>query len=259
MDGRRGGGLNDSVSRFSDRVANYVKYRPDYPGEIVRFLGDACGLTSESVIADVGCGPGISSRMFLENGNRVIGVEPNEAMREAAREYLGTYHAFEIVNGRSEATTLADESIDLVTAAQAFHWFDAERTRPEFARILKPGGRIVLIWNLRLEEATPFLVEYEEFIRRYSADYVAVRHNNITDAEVASFLGQNYGKKTLANKQIFDLEGLRGRLLSSSYIPSETHPTYADMVAELSDLFAKHAVADRIEILYDTIIYYSVA
>jgi SAM-dependent methyltransferase len=249
--------MSDSVSRFSDRVANYVKYRPDYPREIVPFLAEACGLTKDSLIADVGCGPGISSKMFLENGNRVVGVEPNESMRRAAREYLAEYDNFEIVDGRSDATTLPDKSMNFVTAAQAFHWFDAEKTRPEFDRILKPGGHIVLIWNLRLEDATPFLIEYEDFIRRHSPDYGAVRHNNITDAEVASFLGENYGKKIFSNKQIFDLEGLKGRLLSSSYIPSETHPGYSNMVAELGDLFAKHAVADRIEILYDTIIYYA--
>jgi SAM-dependent methyltransferase len=251
--------MSDSVSRFSDRVANYVKYRPDYPREIIAFLSETCGLTKDSVIADVGCGPGISSRMFVENGNRVIGVEPNDAMREAARKFLAEYEDFEIVDGRSDATTLPDNSVDFVTAAQAFHWFDATMTRPEFERILKGNGHIVLIWNLRLESATPFLIEYEDFIRRYSSDYIAVRHNNITDSEVASFLGANYGKQVFPNKQIFDFEGLKGRLLSSSYIPNETQPGYSRMIGELRDLFAKHAVADRIEILYDTIIYYSVA
>ena len=247
----------DTVSRFSDRVTNYVKYRPDYPREIVAFVTDACGLTPASVIADIGCGPGISSKMFLENGNRVIGVEPNAAMREAASEYLADYDNFEMVNGRSDATTLPDASVDLVTAAQAFHWFDAEKTKPEFDRILKPYGHIALIWNLRLEDATPFLIEYEDFIRRYSTDYVAVRHNNITDDEVASFLGPPFGKEVFANKQVLDFDGLKGRLLSSSYIPNEAHPGYANMMAELRELFAKHAVADRIEILYDTIIYYA--
>src|SRR5437660_12465119 len=112
--------MSDSVSRFSNRVADYVKYRPDYPSEIIDFLAKAIGLTAEWTIADVGCGPGISSRIFLENGNRVIGVEPNEAMREAGREYLAGYDKFEIIDGRSDATTLADASVDMVVAAQAF-------------------------------------------------------------------------------------------------------------------------------------------
>jgi SAM-dependent methyltransferase len=249
--------MTDTVSRFSDRVENYVKYRPDYPREIVAYLADAIGLVPEWTIADIGCGPGISSRMFLENGNRVIGVEPNDAMRRAAPEYLAEYGNFSIVDGRSDATTLADASVDMIVAAQAFHWFEAEKARPEFARILKPLGHVVLIWNLRLEDASPFLVEYEDFIRRYSEDYVAVRHNNITDAEIAGFLGPEFNKKTFANKQIFDFEGIKGRLLSSSYIPNETYAGYATMVEELRELFAKHAVADRIEILYDTIVYHS--
>ena len=178
-------------------------------------------------------------------------------MRLAAVEYLAQYSNFEIVGGRSDATTLDDSSVDFVVAAQAFHWFDAQKTRPELDRILKPGGHIVLMWNLRLEDATPFLIEYEKFIRRYSPDYVAVRHNNITDAEVAGFLGAGFGKQVFANKQVFGFEGLKGRLLSSSYIPNEAHPSYADMIDELRELFAKNAVADRIEILYDTIIYYA--
>lgn len=250
--------MSDTVSRFSDRVANYVKYRPDYPREIIPFLKEACGLMPESVIADVGCGPGISSKMFLENGNRVLGVEPNDSMREAAGKYLREFERFEAVNARADATTLNASSVDLVVAAQAFHWFDPEPTRLEFARILKPGGHIVLIWNLRLEDATPFLVEYETFIRRYSPDYVAVKHNNITDEEIAAFLGPQFGKRTFPNKQVFELTGLKGRLLSSSYIPNESHATYPAMIDELRELFAKHAVADRIEILYDTIVYHSV-
>src|SRR5262245_50759059 len=128
--------MSDSVSRFSNRVANYVKYRPEYPREIVAFLGEACGLKKDSVIADVGCGPGISSKIFLENGNRVLGVEPNEAMRDAAREYLAAYNNFSIIDGRADATTLSDASVDFVIAAQAFHWFEPDATRAEFKRIL---------------------------------------------------------------------------------------------------------------------------
>ncbi|MFN2501175.1 MAG: class I SAM-dependent methyltransferase, partial [Pyrinomonadaceae bacterium] len=138
--------MTDTVQRFSDRVSNYVKYRPDYPREIIAFLSENCGLTPDSVIADVGCGPGTSSRMFLENGNKVFGVEPNNAMRAAAIEQLSHYPDFHAVNGTSDRTTLADNSIDLIVAAQVFHWLDPQTTRPEFTRILKPGGHIVLIW-----------------------------------------------------------------------------------------------------------------
>src|SRR5580765_5018374 len=156
--------MTDTVERFSSRVANYVKYRPHYPREIIGFLEANCGLTHESIIADIGCGTGISSRLFLENCNRVIGVEPNVAMRAAAEEQLAEFTEFTAVDGTSDQTTLPDASVDMVLAAQAFHWFDAEKTRPEFRRILKPGGYTVLVWNERQLDTTPFLVEYEALL-----------------------------------------------------------------------------------------------
>lgn len=247
--------MSDSVERFSNRVENYVKYRPDYPHKIIGYLELNCGLTSKSVIADVGCGPGISSRLFLENGNRVIGVEPNAAMRSAAEVLLGNMD-FWAIDGTSDQTTLADASVDMVVAAQAFHWFDAEKTSPEFKRILKPSGHIVLIWNLRQEDTTPFLIEYEQFIRDHSVDYHVVRHNNITEKEIGEFLGPDFRTAKFDNVQEFDFDGLLGRLASSSYMPPEGHEKYDSMAAELRILFAKHAENDRIKILYDTNVYH---
>jgi SAM-dependent methyltransferase len=247
----------DSVARFSDRVADYVRYRPDYPVEVVGYLADAVRLVPEWTIADIGCGPGISSRNFLENGNRVIGVEPNEAMRSAAAEYLAGYDRFTCVAGRSDDTGLDDASVDMVLAAQAFHWFDQEATRREFDRILPPGGPVVLMWNLRREEGTTFLVEYEALIRRYGTDYVAIRHADITDDDVRTFLGDDMIKRSFDNKQVLDFDGLKGRLLSSSYVPNAGHPAFEAMVDDLRRLFDKHAVADRIELLYDTVVYHS--
>ena len=249
--------MADSVSRFSNRVEAYVRYRPTYPREVVSYLKEKVGLTLEWVIADVGCGPGISSKMFLENGNRVIGVEPNDAMREAAHEYLGAFEDFEIINGRSDEIPLNDHSVDMVMAAQAFHWFEPEGTRREFDRVAKPGAPIMLMWNLRQETTTPFLIEYEDFIQRWSSDYHVVKHNNIGDAEVEAFLGDPYEKALFPNKQILDLDGVLGRIVSSSYMPPEGSDSYKPMVIALRELFAKHAVADRIEILYDTIVYTS--
>ena len=247
----------DSVNRFSNRVADYVKYRPDYPCEIVSILADECGLKKDSVIADVGCGPGISSKMFLDNGNRVIGVEPNAAMREAAKEYLADYDNFSVVDGRSDATTLANASIDLVTAAQAFHWFEPEGTRAEFKRILKPGGRIVLMWNERQLDSNDFHREYEAFLVRWSEDYNTVRHENIATEQLTNFFKGEYGARTFANNKLYDLDMLTGRMSSSSYVPSKDDPVYPQMVQELEQIFAKHVVADRIEVRYDTSVYYS--
>jgi len=248
--------MTDTVERFSNRVENYVKYRPDYPREIISYLEANCSLTSRSVIADVGCGTGISTKMFLENGNRVFAVEPNAAMRAAAVEYLSAFPNFIPVDGTSDQTTLADSSIDMIVAAQAFHWFNAEKTRPEFKRILRPGGHIVLIWNERQLDTTPFLVEYEAFLLKYADDYVHVRHENIHAVEIADFFQKDYGSAMFANSQIFDFEGLKGRMLSASYMPSESDPTYKTVFEDLLRLFAKHAENDRIEIFYDTNIYH---
>ena len=249
--------MSDTIERFSNRVANYVKYRPDYPRQIIGYLAANCGLTSESIIADVGCGTGISAKLFLENGNRVFGVEPNAAMRDAAEEYLKEFSNFTLVDGTSNNTTLADASVDFVIAAQAFHWFDAEKTRPEFKRILRPDGHIVLIWNERKLDTTPFLIEYEAFLLRHSHDYDSVRHENIEAKAMGGFFEKKYRSTTFANKQVFDFEGLKGRMLSASYMPNETDPKFDVLIDELRSLFAKHAENGRIEILYDTNLYHS--
>lgn len=247
----------NTIERFSNRVENYIKYRPDYPREIVAFLAENCGLTSDSIVADIGCGTGISSRMFLENGNRVFGVEPNAAMRKAASELLAEFTNFTAVDGTSENTTLPDASVDLVIAAQAFHWFDPKTTRPEFHRILRPGGHIILIWNERQLGTTPFLVEYEQFLLRYATDYSRVRHENIDNLKLRDFFQKEYGSAVFQNIQIFDFEGLKGRMLSASYMPSETDTKFAEMIDELRILFAKHNENGKINVFYDTNVFYS--
>jgi SAM-dependent methyltransferase len=248
--------MSDTVERFSNRVDNYVKYRPEYPREILDHLSRECGLTRETMIADIGCGPGMSTKMFLENGNRVIGVEPNAAMRSAAEQYLKEFPWFILVDGTAEATTLADASVDMVIAAQAFHWFDPERTRAEFKRILTPGGHTVLIWNERQLDTTPFLVEYEAFLLKYADDYTKVRHEN-TDAEsLKRFFEKVPRSATFQNVQVFDFEALKGRMLSASYMPDEKNKIYPVMIEELQNLFAKHSESDRIKVFYDTNIYY---
>ena len=247
----------NTVDRFSDRVANYIKYRPDYPREVLGLLDRECGFTSETIVADVGCGPGVSARMFLENGNRVFGVEPNAAMRSAAAEQLAGFPWFMPVDGSAEATTLAEASVDMVIAAQAFHWFDAAKTRDEFKRILRPGGYIVLMWNERRLTSTPFLVEYEAFLLKYSRDYQSVRHENIDKLKLDAFFAGPYGRRSFENVQDFDLEGLTGRMLSSSYMPPDTDPIFPTMEKELTDLFAKHAESGRIKVFYDTNVYFS--
>ncbi len=249
--------MTDTVSRFSDRVANYVKYRPHYPAEVIAHLRNTCGLTAAMAVADIGCGTGISSKPFLENGNLVYGVEPNAAMREAAAEYLCEFGNFRIVDGTSAATGLPDQSVDLVFAGQAFHWFEPASARIEFKRILRPGGHIVLAWNERRLDADAFHVEYEDLLLRYGKDYQNVRHENVDQERLGDFFQQNYSAATFPNHQDFDLDGLRGRMLSSSYMPNEADDVYPTMIKDLQTLFAKHTENGRIRVLYDTNVYIS--
>lgn len=249
--------MANTVDRFSNRVTNYIKYRPGYPSEIIQYLTEKIGLNDDWVVADVGCGPGQSSRIFLDNGNRVYGIEPNPGMRAAAVEQLAEFPKFSVIDGTAEATNLADDTIDLVVAAQAFHWFDPQRTRAEFRRIMRPGGSIVLIWNERQLDTTPFLVEYEQLLLKYATDYAKVRHENVDDNKLKDFFQGEYGSAVFDNVQVFDLDGLTGRMFSASYMPSETDPQAPAMIDELTRLFAKYAREDRIEVFYDTRVYHS--
>ena len=249
--------MKDSVERFSNRVENYVKYRPHYPQAVVEHLSNTIGLTPDTLIADIGCGTGISSKLFLENGNVVIGVEPNDAMRRAAEEYLAGFPRFKAVKGTAEATTLESASVDVIIAGQAFHWFDLAKTKPEFKRILKARGHAILMWNERQLDTTPFLVDYERFIVKYSTDYAVVRHDSFDAKVIDGFFDGAVSKAVFDNVQDLDLDGLKGRMLSASYMPNEEDAVYPAMIEELRSLFAKHSENDRIKILYDTNVYIS--
>lgn len=249
--------MSDTVERFSNRVENYVKYRPGYPAEMMDFFREELGLTEGSVVADVGSGTGLSARPFLAAGCTIYGVEPNAAMRAAAEEYLAEFPGFKSTDGTSAATTLGDGSCDLVIAAQAFHWFEPEATRAEFRRILKPGGYVALIWNERQLDTTEFLREYEKLLLKYGRDYAEVRHEQINEEVLGGFFRAEFGRATFANRQVFDLAGLRGRLLSSSYMPDETDPAFPVLEKELETLFAKHNESGRITVFYDTNVFYS--
>lgn len=249
--------MNGTVERFSDRVENYVKFRPGYPVEVLRLFRDEMNLTESSVIADIGSGTGISSKLFLENGNKVFGVEPNAAMRSAAKTFLGDYPSFISLDGTAENTNLPNDSVDYVIAAQAFHWFDQDKTLAEFKRILRPNGVIALIWNERQLDTSPFLIEYEKLLLKFANDYTKVRHDNVNEKSLADFFQTEFRRATFQNEQVLGFEGLKGRVLSSSYMPSETSENYVPMVAELRLLFAKHAESGKIKVSYDTNVFYS--
>ncbi len=246
----------NSTRRFSGRVENYIKYRPGYPPQVINFLKDELGFTSESVVADVGSGTGILAAMFLEHGNRVFGIEPNAEMRQAAEELLNRYKNYVSVAGTAEVTTLPPASVDLITAGQAFHWFDRSAARAEFQRLLKPEGHVVILWNDRRND-TLFLQEYEALLREFAIDYSEVDHRQIDEEIMKMFLGQGYsGLRVFDNHQELDEEGILGRVLSCSYMPAPEHRNYQPMVEALKSLFEHFQQNGKVTISYKTLLYY---
>ncbi len=246
----------NATQRFSDRVDNYVRYRPGYPPEILQLLRECCGFTQESRIADLGFGTGIFTRMLLENGNTVFGIEPNQEMREAGEKLLEGFASFRSIGATAEQTTLEDHSVDFVTAAQAAHWFDREPTRREFSRILKPGGWVVLLWNERLTDSTPFLVEYEQLLLEYGTDYAEVRHERTTETIGGFFAPAQHEMATFRTQQIFEYASLEGRVFSSSYIPSPNDPRSGPIRQALRELFERYQENNTVAFDYDTKVFF---
>jgi SAM-dependent methyltransferase len=244
----------DSTQRFSDRVGDYVKYRPHYPPALLSWLADTILFDAARIVADIGSGTGISTELFLRSGNRVYAVEPNEAMRIKAEELLSGYSDFISINGTAEATGLPAAAVDLIVAGQAFHWFDPVRAKQEFVRIARPGAYAALIWNERLM-LSGFEKEYEELILRFAGDYKTINHKNITDPQIRAFFHPEvFALHSFDNEQIFDLDGLKGRLLSSSYIP-KGGPGHDAMIRELEALFARHQSGGKVRVGYETKLY----
>jgi len=249
---------DNATTRFSDRVGNYAKYRPGYPPEVITLLAEKCGLLPTGVVADVGSGTGIITRMFLENGNTVHAIEPNAPMREAAEADLVAFPAFHSHAGSAEASGLPSASVDFIVAAQAFHWFDRAKTKEEFIRILRPGGWVALVWNERRIDTSPFLAAYESLLKEHATDYHWVNHVNIgTDVVADFFAPAPLHVATFPNSQFFDLEGLKGRAFSSSYVPNKGQPGHDDVIIGLEAIFQNHAENGLVEFEYLTNIYYA--
>jgi SAM-dependent methyltransferase len=242
------------TQRFSNRVENYVKYRPSYPTAVLDCLRDECGLEETAVIADIGSGTGILARLFLQSGNRVLGVEPNKEMREAGETFLADFPRFTSVNGTAEATTLPDDSVDFVTAGQAAHWFDREKSLPELRRILRPGGFVVLVWNTMDFEASPFMQGSGQLYPRYLSN--KPERKDELRGDVLDYLGAETQVRIFPHEWAYDLAGITGGLLSSSFAPLAGDPRHEPMLAELRDLFAAHEVDGRIHIHYTTELYF---
>ena len=234
----------DPIRRFSGRTADYARYRPRYPVALIPLLRFELDLSPSWTVADIGSGTGLSTELFLEFGCEVLGVEPNAEMREVAVASL-PHPRFRSVAGRAEATTLPSCSIDLVAAGQAFHWFDPGLAGGEFRRILRPPGRVALVWNTRRLDGNPFLREYETLLLRFGTDYERVRHDTRREDLLNRFFAGPLARRTLPNEQSLDREGLRGRLLSCSYTPDESDPARGEMLTEADALFDRHSVGVR--------------
>ena len=246
----------NNTERFSNRVENYVKYHPSYPAGIIPFLEGNIGLNKQSVVADIGSGTGISCEPFLKNGNTVFGVEPNDEMRHAAEEVLSAYKNFISVKATAEHTALPDHSVDFIVCAQAFHWFDKEKCKAEFARILKPNGRLVLMWNERLVNSD-FLKAYENALLKYSTDYAKVDHRNVNAEVLAAFFApQKFEAHSLPNAQFFNMEGLKGRLLSSSYCPTGGE-NFEALMRETENIFEWYKQNGQVYFAYETKLYFA--
>jgi SAM-dependent methyltransferase len=246
----------DPTKRFSNRVENYLKYRPSYPAEIIPLLETECGLTSDSLIADIGSGTGFMAELFLKNGNTVYGVEPNAEMRSAGERLLAKHPKFLSVNATAESTTLVTNSIDLITAGQAFHWFDQAKARIEFKRVVKPAGWVVLVWNGFLVETSALVRGYQELLMEYGTDYKEV-NREIEDRDIAGFFSPRECRQArFPFKQVFDFEGLKGRLLSASYAPEPSHPRFDQMIEDLRQVFMANQNDGRVDFDYETLVYY---
>ena len=247
----------DPTARFSERVADYAAHRPSYPPDVIGVLAREGVLRPDHVVADVGSGTGILTALLLAHGNTVHAVEPNAAMAEEARVRLGGNPRFHAVSGRAEATGLPDASCDVVTAAQAFHWFDIDPTRRELRRILEPGGAVVLVWNVRRTSSTPFLREYEELLQRFALDYKKISAGWADEKAITRFFApSSFEVRGLEYRQVLGFDGLRGRLLSSSYAPPAGHPQHEPMIADLQRLYDRYRRDGQVAFEYDTQVYW---
>jgi ubiquinone/menaquinone biosynthesis C-methylase UbiE len=247
----------EPTKRFSDRVENYIKYRPSYPKELISEMKKQQLLFEDSVIADIGSGTGIFTKLLLKTGNKVYAVEPNDDMREAAEKILGWYPNFVSVNGQAEATTLGRRSVDLITVAQSFHWFNQEETKREFKRILKPTGILALVYNSRQIDRSPFMVDYDRLLVKYCPEYEGIAKQYIDLKDAKNFFGTTEVTHFVCNNfQIFNFDGLKGRLLSSSYSLREHEDGFPLLMDSLKQLYEKHQENGQVQFLYLTEMFY---
>lgn len=246
-----------ATERFTGRVENYRQHRPRYPEAVVDLLQSEGGLTKDSRIADVAAGTGLLAEIFLTRGYNVIAVEPNDEMLAACAALTKQFPKLQCAAGTAEETGLPAHSIDLITVGQAMHWFDLQRTRAEFVRVLKPNGWCAVVYNHRKLEGDAFHDGYERLLREFGTDYATVCERHLSPEKLRKFFAPNEMKHAgFPNAQWLTLEGLEGRILSSSYMPSVGHPRYAVMRAAIADLFRDHETNGQVCLEYECVVCY---
>lgn len=252
------------TARFSNRVEDYAKYRPHYPSALLEMIRATLPISERTVIADIGAGTGIFTQCLLDLDTWIYGVEPNDAMRAYA-EKDSIFHKtienteiekVEFVKGTSKDTTLESNSVDLITVAQAFHWFEPNETKNEFLRILKENGYVMILWNDRKIADSGFSFEYEEILRTHCTEYSVVTHKNLDESYIRSF----YEPYTCTrfdydNTQKVDFDSLFGRAKSSSYVPISDAAFMERIETELRSLFDRYQNNNTVDFEYVTTVY----
>jgi len=248
----------DPKQVFSPRVDNYIKYRPGYPVEVLATLIKECGLVPKWRVADIGSGTGLLAHLFLDFRCAVIGVEPNEEMRQAAEQILAGYPGFTCLPGSAEATGLAEACVDLISAGMAFHWFDVSRARDEFRRILIPGGWVALVWHRMLTGPESFMQAYTGLVLDYSPGWTETlrRDQPGSSLDLPGFFGGIYHRTAFPIHQFLDWNGLRGRTLSIAHVPQPGDPAHQLMFSHLRAIFERHQKNGQVAIQYETEMYY---
>jgi len=243
------------VGSFTGRAEEYAKYRPGYPEQIVTLLEHKIEFDQSKDIADVGCGTGRLSRVFLNNGNLVFGVEPNEEMRTMSEKLLNKFINFISVEGTAEVTMLATSSVDVVTVGQAFHWFDLKKTKKEFKRVLRKDGYVVIVWNER-KNGSQVMKAVNKILLSLDQEHEEAEKNLVDKNLLNTFYGvEKVNTSTFPNFQMLDLAGLKGRIRSISYVPSEGEENKRVM-NEIKDVFEKFNNGGMVKIEYDTKVFW---
>ena len=243
------------TERFKGLVETYRKYRPSYPTQIFDILNHRYGFDDKHITADIGSGTGIFTKLLVDNTNVVYAIEPNEEMRLAAEFEFSNANHFISIDGSAEQTKLDDKSVDYIFSAQAFHWFNYEKTIPEFYRIINADGKIVLIWNER-SSSKGFMFGYENLLSKFCPDYNNVNHKNIDDKTIKSlFENKNIDCFNLDNSQELTFDQISGRVRSTSYCPKEDNPVFTELFTFLENMFTIYSEKGLVTFEYNTKVY----